>query len=561
MRAIAIVAVRVRWGLAFAIAFAAGPAGAFPQGLNDWQARYGALSDSGDNARCQLCHGNANGGSPWNAYGWDILLALENSAGCDLNADSTVTNAEAFFCVEMLDSDGEGNDNATEIVLGTQPGWTLGPNNLLFSRAGATPGQLPPVGIGPIDPDGSEPPPPPPPPDDEPEPVKLKRTIVVKPGQSIQAALDRAAPGGKVLVLPGVYEEPGDATGTNALTISKSGIRLIGLSNKRKRVVLKSNGTLRNGIVAAPPSRTDCMSCHTDLAPPFPLRPGVPPGMPKETDPWIYDIEVRGITIQGFRDNGLFTEHVNGFKFIDVESIDNKNYGIFPTLSRNGLITHSRAVGADDSGIWVETSENVQVTYNTVEGNVNGFELSNSDDVLFAHNEVFGNTVGFAVLLLPDIFDDRAGAKRITVRNNRIYNNNKPNTARPGSILASVPPGTGILHLGPDDSLIEGNWIANHDFFGVVIADYCLAVLGTPFSCELDSSVTFEFVKDQNSANNRVVRNEFENNGTDPIDHPFDFAAADISVVTFGDWGNCFEDNVFGTSFTFFGFGDLPACD
>jgi hypothetical protein len=42
----------------------ASPVGAFQSLLLDWQARYGATSPSGDNARCQLCHVDANGGDP-----------------------------------------------------------------------------------------------------------------------------------------------------------------------------------------------------------------------------------------------------------------------------------------------------------------------------------------------------------------------------------------------------------------------------------------------------------------------------------------------------------------
>jgi hypothetical protein len=140
-------------------------AAAFRGILNDWQDRYGATSPSGDNAACQLCHANANGGSPWNAYGWDVLLALDEPA-CDFDGDGSVSNEEAFFCVELDNSDGDtgANDNVREIGLGTQPGWTVGASNTFFSAGGSTGGNLPPADIGPVDPDGTEPPPPPPPP-------------------------------------------------------------------------------------------------------------------------------------------------------------------------------------------------------------------------------------------------------------------------------------------------------------------------------------------------------------------------------------------------------------
>ncbi len=569
MKSIAPVDLRILFALALGafLVAAATPAVAFPKGLNDWQTRYGATSPSGDNADCQLCHANANGGSPWNAYGWDIVLSLGDPL-CDLNMDGNVSNDEAFFCVELLNSDRDGSnvDNVAEIGVGAQPGWTQGPFNTLFTRTGTIPNQLPPDDIGKLDPDGTEPPPPPPPPppddDEDLPPGQLKRrTIVVKPGQSIQAAIDRAKPGTRIYVLAGVYRETADPT--NGLNITKNGIRLIGQSNPSKRVILENSGNQRNGIVVVPEDRADCMGCHSSLAPPFPVLPGVAPGL-KMREPMMHGIEIRGITIRGFSNNGLFTENVDGFKIIDVESVDNRNYGIFPTLSKNGLITHSKASGSDlDSGIWVETSENVVVTHNLVEGNVNGFEVSNSDDVLLAHNEARNNSLGIANLLLPDIFDDRAGAKRIDVRDNYIHDNNKENTARPGSILSEVPKGIGILYLGVDDSLISQNRVENNEFSGIAIVDYCLGVATSPdFNCMADSTITPEFLADQAATNNRVEGNALVNNATNPPGGILGTFAADLTLLVLQPNGNCYENNIFDTFKSFAGLiPEPPPCD
>jgi len=540
---------------------AATAAGAFPQTLNAWEDRYGATSDSGLYAACQLCHVESNGGSPWNGYGWDIRDALADT-GCDLNSNGVVSNDEAFFCVEMNNSDGDGSgiDNITETGLSTQPGWTDGPFNIHYSRAGTIDGNPPPSDIGPLDPDGTEPPPPEPPlpPDDDANlpPGQLKRaTIVVRPGDSIQAAIDRAKPGTRIYILAGTYSELQNPT--NGLNITKNGISLIGQTTKKKRVIFENAGNQRNGIVVVPEDRADCMSCHTDLAPPFPIKDGVPKGL-KLREPMMYGFEIRGITIRGFRNNGLFTENVDGFAIIDVESINNRNYGIFPTLSKNGLISHSKSIGSDlDSGIWVETSENVVVRNSFVSGNVNGFEVSNSDDILLAHNEAVGNTVGAAILLLPDIFDDRAGAKRIDLRNNWIHDNNKANTARPGSILSSVPSGTGVLYLGVDESTIANNIIENNNFTGVAIADYCVTVMDTPFDCALDPTITPEFLADQQASGNVVIENTLINNGTDPGGHPFGFAAADLTLLSTSPT-NCYAENIFSTAFSIIGI--LPPC-
>jgi len=544
----------------------AAPAAAFTGMLADWKARYGAISSSGDSANCQLCHANTNGGDPWNGYGWDIREAKRDLA-CDVNGDASVSNAEAFFCVETQNSDRDGSNyaNGFEIGVNAQPGWTQGATNILYFRTGATVINQPaPTNIGKLDPDGTEPPPPvePPPPTDPealPPGQRKRQTIVVRPGQSIQKAIDQAAHGARIYVLSGTYRETADPV--NGLRINKSGIHLVGQTGPGKRVVLENAGNQSNGIVVVPAARNDCMGCHESLAPPFKLKPGVDP-TPTDARPELYDIEVRSITIANFRNNGLFTEHVDGFRFVDVHSDNNPNYGIFPTLSRNGLIAHSRADGADDSGIWVETSENVVVTRNVVVGNTNGFEVSNSDDIELTHNVARDNTVGFAILMLPDIFDNRPGAKRINVRNNQVLDNNKPNTARPGSILATVPPGTGILYLGVDQSEISDNVVSGNGFTGIAIADYCLTVDGSPFSCDQDPVISLGFLLDQDARQNVVRGNTVTGNGLDPgAQNPFAFAASDLTLLTFPDaHDNCYADNEYGTFFSVIGLGDPPDC-
>ncbi len=378
---------------------------------------------------------------------------------------------------------------------------------------------------------------------------------VVRPGHSIQAALDHAAEGGVVFVLPGNYRET--ASATNGLSITRS-VHLIGLSVRERKVVLENSGGQNNGIVAVPGDHTECMSCHASLAPPFELLEGVDP-TPLSQVPVIHELTISGITIQGFSNNGLFTRNVDGFAFVDVHSVDNPNYGIFPTVSSNGLITRCSASGADDSGIWIETSENVAATYNVVQGNVNGFEVSNSDDVLLAYNEVRGNTIGMALLFLPDIFETRPDTQRLTVENNQIHDNNKPNTASLGSILSSVPAGVGILLVGADESLIADNVVQNHQFIGIGVLDYCLVVQDTPFDCAEDPEVTPGFIGDSEATNNRVVENTVLNNGTNPDpSSPFAFAASDLALLTAGDHGNCYAGNVFGSFFSLLGV--LPPC-
>jgi len=571
-------------GLALVVVFvAATHANARQQAFNAWQNFY-PDSTSGDSAQCQLCHETPQPVSrDWNGYGWDFFQARLDGLSFE----------EAFISIEGLDSDldPDGFSNLDEILESTQPGWTNGPSNTIFSDdpPSETPGQTPPNDIGPLDPGGAGgaggmggaggtggdemfPP----------GQFKRRTQVVVNPGQSIQEAIDRARPGTRIYVLAGDYTEPNNPT--NGLKITKSGIHLIGQSNSQKRVRLlaapgQCNGIQCNGIVVVPPdvaaaaqpegrvveSRTDCMGCHTDMGPPFPLHPDVPKYIPMDTDPYIYDIKIEGITVEGFENNGFFTEHVDGFVFDNIRSINNLNYGIFPVLSKNGVIRDSYSTGSTkDSALWVETSVNVLVQGNVVEKSTNGIEVSNSDDILIIDNEMRNNTIGAAILLLPDIFGNRGSAKRIHLYNNWIHHNNLPNGARQGSILGFFPAGQGILYAGVDDSVISGNLIENNDFIGIAIADYCGALAQTEFACPTEANDDFPqgFLEDQAAENNTVVGNVLVNNATNPDPgppeyppNPFAFAAAELSLLTLptflvglpGDpfpyHGNCYENN------------------
>ena len=561
----------------------ASPVLAMEAAMGDWHKKYSAGSESGSNAGCQLCHVSSAGGSPWNPYGWDIVNALTDPSCGTLGPEGKVSRKEAFACVEALNSDKDsgGKSNLEEILAGSQPGWKPGANNTTWSRTGsAMAGQNPPQPIGPLDPGGSEPKP-------AEAPVVAAASsgtdsvtvagagiMVVRTGGSIQAAINAAEPGTTIVIEPGIYREMSTAQGTNALEISKSHIRLVGLSepfdptdstqverpddasksgalagstDAGNRVILRSAGRQRNGIVVVPGDRTRCMDCHTSLAPPFPVLPGVEPIT--ETDPVLFDVEISGITIEGFPNNGLFTERLDGFRFFDIWARNNRNYGIFPALSKNGVITRSRASGADDSGIWVETSDNIQVTHSLMEDNVNGFEISNSDDIYAAYNEMRNNTVGAAVFVLQDhLFAIRPDGNRYTLKRNWIHDNNRRNTAT-GGILATMTPGTGILALAMDESRFVENRIENNDAFGLVLADSCVVLKGTDYDCET-SPVPEGFAGELGSQiieDNRVLRNVFVNNGSKPLtEGPYKGLEGDI---VFGSaataQSNCFAGNIY----------------
>jgi len=343
-----------------------------------------------------------------------------------------------------------------------------------------------------------------------PQAAKAK-TYKVYPGDSIQAAVDQASSGDKIVVFPGTYVE----SGLNGVTVTKS-LKMIGKSKGANKVVLQSNGSQDDGILVE----------GTEESP-------------------IDGFRIKGFTVEGFEGNGIHLRYVNNFRIDRNESINNLENGIFPTLSANGMVKRNLSYGSADSALWVEASTDVRVLDNVLHSSPTGLEVTVSNNVEIRGNEVYNNTIGIGLYhpnaaSLPPI--PQMGNWEII--DNWVYGNNAPNNAPPGSMSSALPPGGGILVLGTDGATIMKNVVENNDFYGIAIVDWCLATDGSDFDCDnipLDPGIN-EFPEQ-----NIVQDNAFINNGTNPVAHPMAPYAADITYIAWDDYGNCFARNEYDT--------------
>lgn len=336
-------------------------------------------------------------------------------------------------------------------------------------------------------------------------------TQKVYPGDSIQAAVDAAAPGDKIIVFPGTYTE----SGLNGLTITKS-LKLVGKKKGTEKVVLLSNGSQDDGI----------------------LVEGT------EMDP-IVDFRIKGFTVEGFAGNGIHLRYVDGFRIDRNESINNEENGIFPTLSANGMVKRNLSYGSADSALWVEASTDVRVLDNVLHSSPTGLEVTVSNNVEIRGNEVYNNTVGIG-LYHPNAasLDPIPQMLNWEIVDNYVHNNNAPNNAPPGSMSSALPPGGGILVLGTDGAKILKNLVQDNDFYGIAMVDWCLANDGTDYDCDnipMDPGIN-EFPE-----YNYVQDNEFIFNGTNPSPHPLADYAADITYIAWEQYTNCFARNTYAT--------------
>jgi len=339
-------------------------------------------------------------------------------------------------------------------------------------------------------------------------------THTVKPGDSIQAAIDAAAAGDTVKVMPGDYVGVVAGSSAAAVHITKS-INLIAKSNPAKgtRVRILPAAGLNHGILVEPAN---------------------------DGDPDIDGLMIKGFTVQGFPKNGIWLRHVKNFKIQGNESIDNLENGIWPTLSANGSVKKNVSYGSEDSALWIEASENVRVLKNEFYDSPTGLEITISKDVTVMKNDIHHNTVGVGLYHpsaagLP-FSDAPAGFGNWKISGNYVHDNNLPNTAPPGSMSAALPSGGGILVLGVDTVDVTKNRIENNNFFGIAMIDYCIAVDGTSFDCDTNPPEV-----ETSPDNNQFTSNALFGNGLNPDPGPFAPFASDILAL--GGTNNCFSKN------------------
>ena len=145
----------------------------------------------------------------------------------------------------------------------------------------------------------------------------------------------------------------------------------------------------------------------------------------------------------------------------------NGAYGIYPVQTTNVLIEESVAIGASDAGVYVGQSRDVVVRNNRAEFNVAGFEIENTVNADVYDNVATNNTGGVLVFNMPHLQQAGYGTR---VFNNDIYENNYRNFGHPGTPVASVPAGTGVIVNSNDSVEIFDNRIRDNNTSNIIIS-------------------------------------------------------------------------------------------
>ncbi len=366
-------------------------------------------------------------------------------------------------------------------------------------------------------------------------PLALARTWLVRPGESIRTTLEAASPGDRIEVFPGVYHEgaPGDL---NALTVTAAGIELAGLPRPGHPVVLENPGGQSYGIWVSPADSAGAAAQADEEHPPC-----------ATSGARLAGFSLSGFTVRGFSEHGVHLACVDDFSVTKNVSDGNEVYGLFPIFSTKGVLADNEVVSTGkDAAVYVGQSDDVLITRNRVHDSLLGIEVQNSRHCSVIGNDVHDNTLGILV-------DIAAGTivktqETTVVSRNRVYENNRANSAEPGDIMAVLPSGIGILLVGADTSTVSLNRVTSNNFAGIGVVSLCLGLALEGLPCDgLDV--------DPFPDGNRVVHNLVQGNGTVPTGTPLDAFLADLAWDGSGT-GNCWEANSFGTSVP----PVLPAC-
>ncbi|WP_406063758.1 right-handed parallel beta-helix repeat-containing protein [Streptomyces sp. NBC_01077] len=256
----------------------------------------------------------------------------------------------------------------------------------------------------------------------------------VKPGESIQQAVDAAKPGDTVVLSPGTYRE--------SVRITTSNLTLRG-STVFPTVLVPGKAAADD--VCAKAGHGICVT-GTDSSP-------------------VEGVTVRSLTLRSFTKNGLWASQTDRLKVHRVTAEKNGNWGIALERSVRSVLTHNVARDNADAGLFVSNTTDTEagavdtkgtvISHNRISGNRIGVTVRRLRNLTVERNEATGNCA--AVFVVGDESTPRAGA--MSLRRNNIHANNKhcPKTPRLPFLQ-----GSGIVLTGAEETLVAENRIVDN---------------------------------------------------------------------------------------------------
>lgn len=234
-------------------------------------------------------------------------------------------------------------------------------------------------------------------------PASAGGRTVVEEGESIQEAIDAAAPGGRI-VIRGHHEEN--------VWINKDGITLVG----------EGDASI---TLPAEPVPNPCGFPVVVCAIPAAAAEAFP-DFPDASDN-LSNITVRDLTFHapaGDAVGGLFIDRLDIKRIVAHDVACN---GVFVLGSSGVRLVDNEVSGSDDcDGIFVGASNNVRIVGNTSDGNqFSGISVNDTSDLRIRNNSASGNCIGIvAVDAIAPEDDNGIGMSDVVINSNTANGNN-----------------------------------------------------------------------------------------------------------------------------------------
>ncbi|GAA2826204.1 right-handed parallel beta-helix repeat-containing protein [Kribbella solani] len=259
-------------------------------------------------------------------------------------------------------------------------------------------------------------------------------TITVHPGQSIQAAVDRAAPGTTIVLAAGTYRQ--------SVLIRKDRLTIRGEGN---RTVLMPPAKLPKNVCT-----TDFLGGHGAAFCVFAKKLDAAQNVVTR----VFDTKISDLQVRGFDGMGIVAFGGSGFVVHDVTAIHDGDYGIARFNTVGGAVYDNVVRNNNEAGIYVGDTAmaNAIVRDNDATGNELGLFVRHSRYVKVFGNRSWGNCQG--LLILDD--GQAGGAGNVAAWDNDLNRNNNFCAAN-----AEHPPlqGGGLLVLGGTKNVLRDNTV------------------------------------------------------------------------------------------------------
>jgi hypothetical protein len=258
-------------------------------------------------------------------------------------------------------------------------------------------------------------------------------TYLVRPGDSIQKAVNAAKSGDTVLLTPGTFRE--------SVRITTSGVTLRGMG----RTTVIAPAVTQNQSSCAKAGNGICVE-GTESRP-------------------VEGTTIASLTLAGFAKNALWSSRTDRLTVRDVTAEKNGQWGIAQERSIRGVFRGNTAQNNGDAGLFIGNTVDTEggatdtqgtvIEGNRLQGNRIGVTVRRLRNLTVSANDINANCTG--VFIVGDENAPRAGA--LTVSDNLIYSNNNycPKTARLPFLQ-----GSGIVLTGTEDAVLTRNVIADN---------------------------------------------------------------------------------------------------